>query len=724
MKFYGLWISSKDKSKIDECLRTGTWKKESYPNEDNKDYERRKIVSMQKGDRVFLYYGSEDIRLGDSPFAQYLLDEIFDFDKSIVKVQAVVTGRVKSIDEENISVQIEWEKPYKKSEWYVYFRQDGVWVFDKDTQNQELKEALYKVVFEGESMDYAWWAEHLNWSSKKRKNMDVKIPWKEREKAFKIWAYKTVKRTTSINSYITSSLNKALPQKLKELKEKNEDFESIFQIENINELKDLYVRLSNGDLEEFNQDTYNRQPSAAVKKYIEWIESNDNGENQKDIMDTKIALNQILYGPPGTGKTYHTNRIKEQFIYREESMSDEEWLFEIIKDLTWFEVTVMALYDLGGSANVPQITKHDFIRVKAAIQNKEKGIPQQIWAALQTHTILESETVKYKNRIEPFVFNKIDNSVWTFIDGYKEMVSDVLDIYQKIKNEKPQSKELHNYEFITFHQSYGYEEFVEGIRAIPVGEVGNEDGEEMIYTVTDGIFKKIAKKAKNDPDHNYAIFIDEINRGNISKILGELITLIEESKRLGEKEEMKVTLPYSGEKFGVPKNLYIIGTMNTADRSIALMDTALRRRFEFIEMMPDYDVIREEVGDNGMMDGIDIASMLEKINRRIEYLYDRDHAIGHAYFLKVKDKLSLDSVMRNQVIPLLQEYFYDDWEKIQIVLGDHEGQGKEEHDKFVCSVQNSETDILGFNYDEVDEAEYSYSINETFTDEAYLEIYA
>ena len=213
--------------------------------------------------------------------------------------------------------------------------------------------------------------------------------------------------------------------------------------------------------------------------------------------------------------------------------------------------------------------------------------------------------------------------------------------------------------------------------------------------------------------------IDEINRGNISKIFGELITLIEDTKRAGAKEAMEAVLPYSGEPFSVPKNVYILGTMNTADRSIALIDTALRRRFRFIEMRPESKVLTDlGVGTleaDGMV--LDIAKMLDVMNERIEYLYDREHTIGHAFFTKLKDDCCIETlakIFENEIIPLLQEYFNEDYEKIQLVLGDN---GKEEEFKFVVDKEIKLKEKFNGSPD-IDIPEKSYSVNS----EAFLKL--
>lgn len=211
---------------------------------------------------------------------------------------------------------------------------------------------------------------------------------------------------------------------------------------------------------------------------------------------------------------------------------------------------------------------------------------------------------------------------------------------------------------VTFHQNFAYEDFVEGIRPVL-------DERDLSYERRPGIFKHIATASAKRSDERFVLIIDEINRGNIAKIFGELITLLEDSRRVGRKDETRVTLPYSGEEFGVPDNLYVIGTMNTADRSIQLLDTALRRRFDFIEMMPDPDhsLIPQDVK------GIALRKMLGTMNQRITLLLDREHQIGHTYLFGADTVEKLSKAFQTKIFPLLQEYFFDDWPRIRAVLG-------------------------------------------------------
>jgi len=229
--------------------------------------------------------------------------------------------------------------------------------------------------------------------------------------------------------------------------------------------------------------------------------------------------------------------------------------------------------------------------------------------------------------------------------------------------------------------------------------------------------KDLVTVKSSSEDKRYVLIIDEINRGNISKIFGELITLIESDKRIGEKNEIKVTLPYSNERFGVPSNIYIIGTMNTADRSIALIDTALRRRFSFEEFMPNAELLTDNI------DGINLRLFLTKINKRIEFLFDREHTIGHAYF--INGNLSFDdlvSIMKNKVIPLLQEYFYGDWEKIELILG---GSGSVRNDNFFISKEEMQAKRL-FKKDISNEypVQYRYLVVKNPTKEAFINVYS
>ena len=297
---------------------------------------------------------------------------------------------------------------------------------------------------------------------------------------------------------------------------------------------------------------------------------------------------------------------------------------------------------------------------------------------------------------------------------------DELTDYAAVMSRYNELKKAGRISFTTFHQSYGYEEFIEGIKPII-----DENKQDIGYTIEPGVFKKFCDNAKSitrtstgiestvieENTEPYVFIIDEINRGNISKIFGELITLIESTKRAGMPEEASAILPYSGDEFSVPSNVYILGTMNTADRSIALMDTALRRRFQFVEMMPDSDVLRKIRADK--VEDLDVAAMLDKINERIEYLYDREHTIGHAFFTDLKDDATLEklqSIFEKSVIPLLQEYFYEDYQKIQLVLGDNAK--SDDSLKFIIDEKVVAKNIFKGNVEDViDLPEKKYSIN-------------
>lgn len=415
------------------------------------------------------------------------------------------------------------------------------------------------------------------------------------------------------------------------------------------------------------------------------------------------CINIIYYGPPGTGKTYKLQQLLKQNYTDENEIPDKDiWLNKQLEDLSWFEIIVLVLLDTGGYKKVTDITSHEYYKLKAKLNERSANLRATAWSALQSHTVHGSATVNYKSRVEPLVFNKTEDTLWYIEETQLDQLEEYKNLLTELKTGPEHVESIKRYAFVTFHQSYGYEEFIEGLRPITDSE-GN-----ITYEVKPGVFKRICKLAESDPDNQYAIVIDEINRGNISKIFGELITLVETDKRAGAENALTLALPYSGLPFSVPSNLDIIGTMNTADRSLTHIDVALRRRFEFIELRTNYSLIPDD------MDGINLRWMLYAINQRIELLLDREHILGHALLMNIGSIEELEHTFKTNIMPLLEEYFFENWDKINRVLNDN---------GFIEEQKDAATTWLS---DSVDYTAKSFRINLNAFDNinAYIKIYA
>ncbi|EAH6342420.1 McrB family protein [Campylobacter jejuni] len=411
-------------------------------------------------------------------------------------------------------------------------------------------------------------------------------------------------------------------------------------------------------------------------------------ENEKILSENQnLSLNQILYGPPGTGKTYHTiDKALEILGENLESRDEKKAKFdEYVKDGQIVFITFHQSYGyeefvegikpmINNEANSQEIQyeiKDGIFKdiCNRALENYENSNLNT--EELREKIKLREKVEKFLNRLletnEPISKTKGGNF---FINSFN---NNTIEIYSEDVERFDGIFKLSLSTFITLLKSNI--EFNSAVEMFK--KVFDRDYADRTHTYYFNLvnkFKEYEKQAVLKTEDNkissnslnsYIIIIDEINRGNVSKIFGELITLIEPSKRIGESEELKVTLPYSGKKFGVPKNVYILGTMNTADRSITSLDTALRRRFEFVEMIPDVS----KLSDN--CEGVDLQKLLEAINTRIEYLLDREKTIGHAFFIGVENLEDLKKVFQNKIIPLLQEYFYNDYALINEVLNDN-----------------------------------------------------
>lgn len=419
--------------------------------------------------------------------------------------------------------------------------------------------------------------------------------------------------------------------------------------------------------------------------------STNNLKNSESSINMK-NINQILFGPPGTGKTYKLQQIIDEWDLKAKTGTEKNYTL-FAKNYTWWKIIALALLDLQ-KVTVPELAKHPLIKAKLGSSNV-KQLNTRLWSSLQHHCVDNCENVKLVKRIGERVFYKEANSEWRLDNpvAFRHEFIALVDAYKDF-NTSDDSK-TKDYTFTTCHQSLTYEDFIEGIKP-DLNLLTEEDEEEgksrsLVYEIRKGIFYTACEKAVQkagfinlkdcldtpkdqrkirfekaiSENKIHVIFLDEINRCNVSAVFGELITLIEEDKRLGKENEITdITLPYSQEEFGVPANLYIIGTMNTADRSVEALDTALRRRFSFEEMPPLYGL----EGTKYLISEYQAAAVLQTINLRIEKLIDKDHAIGHSYFLN-KDAVSAMVSFYKNIIPLLQEYFFGDYGKVGLVLG-------------------------------------------------------
>jgi 5-methylcytosine-specific restriction protein B len=417
------------------------------------------------------------------------------------------------------------------------------------------------------------------------------------------------------------------------------------------------------------------------------------GSNLKNNTNKpKFPLNQILFGPPGTGKTYHTINKALSII---ENKSEEELRLEDRKELKKRFDRCLNTGQIVFSTFHQSMTYEDFIEgIKPIVEENENENKQVLYIVVDGifKQIVESakkERTESKEIIEDYNFDDAWNDL---VDESKKQLEENTPLQLSIQTPHLGLKVVEvtdkgNLKLKPIYSEQAKEYLVSFDRAkklqnvfSDLSVVKNIDKEfraviggsnsTAYWSVLNYINSKINSnkksiitevKSKKVP---HVLIIDEINRGNVSQIFGELITLIEEDKRLGKDEALEVTLPYSKEKFGVPENLYIIGTMNTADRSVEALDTALRRRFTFEEMPPKYDLkdLNYKISD------YDAFAILQTINTRIEKLIDKDHAVGHSYFLNKNNESIVDSFYKN-IIPLLQEYFFGDYGKMGLVLG-------------------------------------------------------
>lgn len=412
-------------------------------------------------------------------------------------------------------------------------------------------------------------------------------------------------------------------------------------------------------------------------------------------------LNQILFGAPGTGKTYHTKKMAVEIINGKKERTREEINKEYEELIEARQIVFTTFHQSLSYEDFIEGIKPETIDGNVTYEVKE-GIFKSICKnAFSKEITSDNFEVVYQKLLEE-IDNSVDNKlVLETLVHAKEFT-----IYKNSKNN------------IRFHSNT--EKAYEAVIKKEVLEHYLKTGEALDWapytkSVANYIIEKynyIQNEAIEPKKH--VLIIDEINRGNVSAIFGELITLLEEDKRKGNKEHTEAVLPYSGDKFSVSNNVYIIGTMNTADRSVEALDTALRRRFSFVEMQPKPGILSDK--KYVKYKDVDLSKLLETINKRIEVLIDKDHQIGHSYFIGIQDLEDLRRTFKDKIIPLLEEYFYGDFGKIGLVLGG----------AFIESVENEIAFPKNFTYEEdflEDKKIYHITSSESWEEDTFKSIY-
>lgn len=448
------------------------------------------------------------------------------------------------------------------------------------------------------------------------------------------------------------------------------------------------------------------------KEFLSQLDYQTTTEKLMEIIksDKKTPLNQILFGAPGTGKTYNTKRIAVEIINGEKARTREEINVEYESLVNAKQIVFITFHQ--------SLSYEDFIEgIKPIMDENEDGaknIAYEVREGIFKELCNNANTSTLKKTSDNF------DEVWDrLIEEVKNKIADNELLKIGSWEYGLSSKDSLKYSSVNSPSQYTFTITKQNIldtyqnkQARPSGAFQKDMRDIVEYMKTHFNLKKHKEdKETLQSIVPYVFIIDEINRGNVSAIFGELITLLEEDKRKGNKEETEVTLPYSKDKFSVPNNVYIIGTMNTADRSVEALDTALRRRFSFTEMQPNPEILL----DSEYQD-VDLKQLLETINQRIEVLIDKDHQIGHSYFIGIQNLDDLKLVLKDKIIPLLEEYFYGDFGKIGLVLGGN----------FIFQEENTAKFPKNFSYENdflEDKKVYRFTPFEYWNESTFISVY-